>query len=164
MTPAILLLSLVTAERLAEALFARNNAKGLLRRGGVEVGAKYFPLVVMLHVSWLGTMWYFGASRPLQPVWVAVFLAIEVARFWVLVSLGRGRTSRLFTMPQQVAPRGPFRWTSRPDQIVVVAEMVVLPLCFGLPDLALVFCLANLAVLILRVEAENRAMFPNRRK
>jgi methyltransferase len=55
---------------------------------------------------------------------------------------------------------GPYRWLSHPNYAVVVAEIAVLPLCLGLPMVALVFSIANAAVLTLRIASENAALRP----
>ena len=53
---------------------------------------------------------------------------------------------------------GPYRYVSHPNYLVVVGEIAVLPLCFGLPWYALVFSVANAAVLAIRIRAENAAL------
>lgn len=42
--------------------------------------------------------------------------------------------------------------------MIVTAEIAVLPLVFGLWELALVFSLLNAAILPVRVQAENQAL------
>ena len=53
---------------------------------------------------------------------------------------------------------GPYRYVSHPNYLVVVAEIAVLPLCFGLPWYALVFSVANAVVLTIRIRAETAAL------
>ena len=54
--------------------------------------------------------------------------------------------------------RGPFRFVSHPNYMVVALEIFVLPLAFGLGWFSLAFGLANLAVLTLRIRVEARAL------
>jgi methyltransferase len=54
--------------------------------------------------------------------------------------------------------RGPYRWVNHPNYLVVIAEIAVLPLVFGMPQIALLFTLLNAAVLTIRVREENRAL------
>jgi len=54
--------------------------------------------------------------------------------------------------------RGPYRFLSHPNYVVVAGELAVLPLAFGLPLYALGFSLANAAVLALRLRAETAAL------
>jgi len=49
---------------------------------------------------------------------------------------------------------GPYRFVNHPNYLVVIGEIAVLPLGLGLPWYALVFSIANLAVLGIRVRAE----------
>ena len=57
MTPAILLLAFVTAERVGELWLARRNTEALLALGGHEIGAGHYPLIVGLHATWLAGLW-----------------------------------------------------------------------------------------------------------
>ena len=54
--------------------------------------------------------------------------------------------------------RGPYRFVNHPNYLVVVGEIAVLPLVFGLWQIALLFSLLNAAVLAVRIRAENRAL------
>ena len=53
---------------------------------------------------------------------------------------------------------GPYRFVDHPNYVVVVLEIAVLPLVFGLWQIALLFSLLNGAVLAIRIRAENRAL------
>ena len=48
MTLAALVLAFVTLQRLGELVLARRNTAALLARGGREVGAEHYPLIVAL--------------------------------------------------------------------------------------------------------------------
>jgi methyltransferase len=54
--------------------------------------------------------------------------------------------------------RGPFRLMRHPNYAIVVAEIALLPLAFGLWPVALGFSLANALVLAIRISAEARAL------
>jgi methyltransferase len=104
-------------------------------------------------------LWLFGWSAPVAPFWLAVFLALQVARFWVLTTLGRRWTTRIIVLPNApLVATGPYRFLSHPNYLVVIGEIAVLPLCLGLPLYALVFSIANLAILTIRVRAENASL------
>ena len=49
MNPAVVLLSAVTAERLAELWWARRNTAALLAQGASEFAAGHYPAIVLLH-------------------------------------------------------------------------------------------------------------------
>ncbi len=159
MTAAILLLSFVTIERLAELWLARRNTAALLSQGAVEFAPGHYPLIVLLHAAWLAGLWWLGWDAPLQAAWLAAFLALQVARVWVLAVLGRRWTTRIIVLPgAPLVRRGPYRFLSHPNYCVVVGEIAVLPLVFGFPWYALAFSVLNALVLTIRIRAEQAAL------
>jgi methyltransferase len=158
-TPATILLTLVTLERLGELWLARRNTAALLAAGGREVAPGHYPLIVALHAAWLGGLWLFARDQPLQFAWLSVFLVLQVLRAWVLLTLGRRWTTRIIILPgAPLVRRGPYRFLSHPNYLVVAGEIAVLPLCLGWPSYALAFSLANALVLAIRIRAENAAL------
>ena len=156
MTPAIVLLILVTLSRLGELVWAKRNTAALKARGAIEVAPEHYPLIVALHTFWLASLWLLGHAHPVQSAWLVVFLALQVMRVWVLVTLGRRWTTRIIAVPgETLVSSGPFRFLRHPNYAVVIGEIAVLPLCLGLPWVALVFSVANVAVLSIRIKAEN---------
>ncbi len=164
MTPAVVLLALVTLERLAELVLARRNTEALLAAGAYEVGSAHYPLIVALHALWLAGLWWFGWDAPLHPVWLATFIALQVPRVWVLTTLGRRWTTRIIVLPGAPLVRtGLYRFLSHPNYLVVIGEIAVLPLCLGLVGFALAFSIANLVVLSVRIRAESASLAASRR-
>lgn len=159
MTPAAILLSLVTVERLAELWLAHRNTAALLAKGGQEVAAAHYPVIVLLHALWLAGLWAFASSQPVSLPWLGVFLVLQLLRGWVLLTLGDRWTTRIIVLPgAPLVASGPYRYVSHPNYLVVVAEIAVLPLCLGLPWFAALFSAANAAVLAIRIRAENTAL------
>ena len=159
MPAALVLLAFVTLQRVAELVWNRSNEAGLRARGAVEAGAAHYPLMVALHTAWLLTLWALGWDRPLVWAWVAIYVVLQFGRLWVLATLGRRWSTRVFVVPgETLVRRGPYRFVSHPNYVVVVAEIFVLPLAFALPWVSVAFGLANLALLAWRVRVENRAL------
>lgn len=159
MTAAVLLLAFVTLERLAELVLARRNTRALLAQGAVEHAPGHYPLIVLLHALWLIGLWVFGWDQPVSPFWFAVFMALQAARIWVLATLGPRWTTRIIVLPgAPLVARGPYRFVSHPNYLVVIGEIAVLPLCFGLWWFAVGFSLANAAILAIRIRAEASAL------
>ncbi|MBP1853275.1 isoprenylcysteine carboxyl methyltransferase family protein [Rhizobium halophytocola] len=155
----VLLLVFVTVERLGELWLARRNTAALLAKGAVEVSAAHYPLIVVLHAVWLAGLWLLGWNTPLHWGWVAVFAVLQGLRLWTLSTLGRRWTTRIIVVPGETLVRsGPYRFVRHPNYVVVVGEIAVLPLCFGLPVYALVLTIANALVLTIRIRAENAAL------
>ena len=155
----IVILAFVTLERLGELWLAGRNTRRLLAEGAREHSPGHYPLIVALHASWLAVLWWLAPSQPIAPVWLALFFLIEIGRLWVLASLGERWTTRIIVLPgAPLVRRGPYRFVDHPNYLVVAAEILVLPLAFGLWRTALVFTLLNAAALSVRVRAENRAL------
>ena len=156
---AIVILALVTLQRLGELWLSNRNTRRLLALGAREVGAGHYPLIVVLHAAWLVSLWLLAPGRPIDGFWLALFVAIELARIWVLASIGRRWTTRIIVLPgAPLVARGPYRWVNHPNYLVVIAEIAVLPLVFGLWGVALIFSILNAAVLTIRIGEENRAL------
>jgi methyltransferase len=159
MTLNIVILALVTLERLFELWLARRNTARLVDQGAREHAAGHYPLIVGVHVLWLANLWWLAPSRPIDGFWLALFVLIELARLWVLMTLGARWTTRIIVLPDAPLVRtGPYRFLDHPNYWVVIAEIAILPLVFGLWLVALVFTVLNVAVLTIRVREENRAL------
>ncbi len=155
---------LVAVQRLLEMAFAERNARRLLAEGGVEFGARHYPLFILLHGAWLAALFLLVPEE--APVWwplLGLYLLLEVGRYWVIASLGRFWTTRVITLPgAALVRRGPYRWFRHPNYLVLAAEVAVLPLAFGAWQIALVFSLANAALLAQRIRVENAALAERR--
>ena len=159
MTAALLILTVVTLQRLAELVIARRNTAALLARGAYEVAPRHYPLIVAVHSLWLGALWWFAPGKPILWPLVALFALLQAGRLWVLATLGERWTTRIIILPgAPLVASGPFRFVSHPNYLIVIAEIAVLPLAFGLWQVALVFSLLNAGVLAIRIRAENRAL------
>ena len=156
---AIAILVFVTLQRLFELWLSSRNTRRLLARGAVETGAGHYPLIVAVHLLWLGSLWWLAPGRPIKVLWLAIFALLQLGRIWVLATLGPRWTTRILILPGVPLVRsGPYRWLSHPNYLVVVGEIAVLPLAFGLWSVAAFFSLMNAIVLAIRIRQENRAL------
>ena len=143
----------------------RNATHGrLLARGAVEVGRAHYPLIVLLHAAWLAAIVFF-LPRDATIHWIAlaVFVLLQLARVWVIATLGPYWTTRIITL--QGAPlvrAGPYRFVRHPNYLVVAGEIAVLPLAFGEVPVAIVFTVLNAAVLAWRIRQEDAALAQRR--
>jgi methyltransferase len=154
-----LILGFVTLQRLGELVLARRNTARLLARGGQEAGAGHYPLIVLLHVAWLAGLWALALDRAPDLVWLAVFVVLQILRVWVIATLGDRWTTRIIVLPAApLVASGPYRFVSHPNYCVVAAEILVLPLVFGLVWYSLVFSVLNGLVLWLRIRTEEAAL------
>ena len=160
-----LLIAVVACERLAELVIARRNLAWSLERGGVEVGAGHYPVMVVLHTGFLlGCLAeVFLLDRPFLPAlgWsmLAIVVAAQVLRWWCITTLGPRWNTRVVVIPG--APRvdgGPYRLFPHPNYVAVVAEGIALPLVHTAWITALVFTVLNAALLTRRITTENAAL------
>jgi len=142
-------------------VLAEQNTRRLLGEGGREVGRGHYPLFIALHGTWLAAI---AMTTPLatQPDWplIGVFVVLQVLRVWVIATLGRYWTTRIITIDAPLVRKGPFRFVRHPNYLVVTAEIAVLPLAFGDWPVALIWSLANAALLFHRIRVESRALAP----
>ena len=54
--------------------------------------------------------------------------------------------------------RGPYKYISHPNYLVVVLEIAIVPLMLGLPWVALVFSILNAVLLRHRIGVENQVL------
>jgi methyltransferase len=156
---ASILLALVTLQRLGELVLARRNTRALLARGAVELGAGHYPAMVAMHAAWLAALWIWGWNRPVNLPLLGLFCVLQLLRVWVIATLGGRWTTRIIVLPgAPLVTHGPFRVLRHPNYAVVAAELVVLPLCLGLPLVALVFTALNAAMMIVRIGAESAGL------
>lgn len=159
MIGSILLLAAVTFERLGELWLARRNTERLLANGASEVAAGHYPLIVLLHGLWLAGLWMLAWNAPISMLWLGIFAVLQILRFWTLGTLGRRWTTRIIVVPgEKLVAAGPYRFLRHPNYVVVIGEIAVLPLCFGMPLYTLLFSAANAVILTIRIKAENAAL------
>jgi methyltransferase len=154
-----ILLAYLTVQRLVELWWAKANAARLMASGGIEYGHSHLPLMILFHAAWLAGLWLFAYDRPVEPLFLALFVVLQMARFWVLATLGRRWTIRIIVVPgERLVAQGPYRFWRHPNYAVVTGEIALVPLALGLPAYALVFSILNAGILAIRITAENAAL------
>jgi methyltransferase len=154
-------------ERIYELVVSRRNAATAFARGGIEYGQRHFPWMVALHTGLLLACIaeVVLLDRPFIP-WLgwpmlAIAIACQIARYWIISSLGSQWNTRVIVVPGagRVTSRGLYRWFTHPNYVVVAIEGVALPLVHTAWITAIVFTVLN-AVLLLgfRIPTENRAL------
>ena len=156
--PTLAFIAFLLLQRGAELVLARRNTRRLLARGAVEHGAGHYPLIVAMHAAWLLAIAVLGWSNPVHLGWLAAFAVLQILRVWVLLSLGSRWTTRIIVLDEPLVARGPYRWVSHPNYMVVIAEIVVAPMVLGLWPVAAVFTILNALMLRVRIREEARAL------
>jgi methyltransferase len=160
MTPLWWILAAVALLRIVELLYAARNTRRLLARGGIEIARAQYPWFVALHASWLVAMAAFIPPATLPNLFLlAIFVVAQAARIWIIASLGPYWTTRVITVPGvPLVRRGPYAFMRHPNYAIVCIELAVLPLAFGAWQIALVFTVANAALLSWRIRVEDAAL------
>ena len=164
MSAVIIVVALVALQRLAELLYAGRNTRRLRQRGAIEHGRYHYPLFMALHGAWLVAI-LVAVPASAEIVWpaLALFILLQLARLWIVATLGPFWTTRIITLPDAPLIRhGPYRFLRHPNYLVVIGEIALLPLAFGAWRIAVVFSLLNLALLAWRRRVEDAALAPRR--
>ena len=155
----VAIMAFVTAQRVAELGIAKVNTQRLLALGAKEYAPGHYPFIVAVHMSWLALLWWLAPGRPIHWPLFALFCLLQLGRVWVLQTLGPRWTTRIIVLPgAPLVTSGPFRFVRHPNYLIVIGEIAVLPLVFGLWQVALFFSVLNGAILFVRIRAEERAL------
>lgn len=161
----VLLIAAVAIERLAELVVSQRNLAWSRARGGVEFGSGHYPAMVVLHTGLLVgcLVEVYALDRPFVP-WLgwpmfAIVVAAQVLRWWCIATLGRQWNTRVVIIPgASRVTGGPYRFSTHPNYVAVIAEGVALPLVHTAWLTALVFTVLNAALLNTRINTENAAL------
>lgn len=161
-TATLLFLSFIIVQRLSELVIAKRNTANLMARGAYEVGRAHYPVMVAMHSAWIACLLVFGIGQSVSVGWLALFAVLQMFRLWILGSLGSRWTTRIIILEEPLVVRGPFKYVSHPNYMLVVAEIIVAPMVLGLGWVAVVFTLLNAAMLWVRIGVEHKALAPLR--
>lgn len=162
------LLAAVGALRLVELGISRRHQQRMVASGAVRVSEPHFKWMVVVHTGVL-----IGAAlevvllhRPFLPLLGAamfvLFLASNLARFWVVRTLGNLWNVQVMDSTRiGVVTTGPFRFVRHPNYTGVILEMISLPLIHTAWITAIVTVLAYSLVLSLRIRAEENVLMSN---
>ncbi len=150
----------VLLQRGGELLLAHANTARLLGQGAVEIDRGGYKFIVALHAAWL-TALFVTVPAATPPNWalLALFGVLQVARIWVIASLGRRWTTRLIVPPKaSLVVAGPYRWLRHPNYLIVAGEIAILPLAFAAVAIAIGFSACNGLLLARRIRLEDAAL------
>lgn len=158
-------LVLLAAERLAELVVSRRNARRALAAGGFEAGRGHYPVMVLFHISVLlacaaePVFWPRPWPMPAAVAALTAALLAQALRWWAIATLGGRWSTRIIVLP--FAPPvvgGPYRLLAHPNYLAVAVELLAVPLIGGALVTAALATLVNGLLLAIRVPAEERAL------
>lgn len=161
----VVLVVLVGAERIAELVVSKRHAAWAFARGGVEYGQRHYPVMAVVHGALLVScvVEVTVADRPFV-AWLGwpmlgLVLATQALRWWCVAALGTQWNTRVIVVPGiPLVSSGPYRWLRHPNYVAVTVEVAALPLVHTAWITALVFSVANAALLAVRIPVETRAL------
>ena len=159
-TGTFLFLAFLVLQRLGELVIARRNTARLLAEGAREVGAGHYPVMVLMHASWLVAILLLGWDEAILPFWLILYIILQGFRLWILGTLGRRWTTRIIVTDTPLVASGPFRFIPHPNYALVVAEIIVAPMVLDLWPVAVAFTVLNAFMLRHRIKVEDSALRP----
>jgi len=151
---------LLLLQRGLEELHSERNTRRLIAEGGREAGHDYYPVVAITHLAWIAAI--FLLIPPTAPIlWplLALYLLLQVVRYWIIATLGRYWTHRIITLDKAPIVRsGPYRFVRHPNYMVTIAETFLLPLVFADAAVAAIFGCMWSAVLYYKILLEDAAL------
>lgn len=152
---------IVIFQRFIELILAQRNAKWIRTQGGYEVGREHYPLFLLIHILFFLGIWLEADQAPSWwSIPFLIFAATQLLRLWSIQSLGRFWNTRIWIIPNQLAPvRGPYRYLRHPNYLVVMIEFIVFPLIYQAYYTAIILSVLNAYLLLaIRIPMEERAL------
>ncbi len=159
------LVAAVAVQRLFEMRRSRRHERWLRANGAIERASWQVPLMAALHGAWLVGMcvevWLL--APPFRPRVAAIALAVfacgQGLRLLAMRALGSRWTIRILTLPfEPPVTTGVYRHLRHPNYLGVILEIAALPLVHGAIWTSAIASVANAALLVWRIRAEERAL------
>jgi len=159
------LIAAVALQRLFELERSRCNERRIRAMGGSEHAPGQVAWMKALHTGWLaGSCLEVWLRRPAPPLGLvgsalAAFVAGQWLRRSAMRALGWRWNVRILTLPRApLVAGGPYRHLRHPNYVGVALEIAALPLLGGAYWSALLFSVANAALLRARIREEQTAL------
>ncbi|WP_165040205.1 isoprenylcysteine carboxyl methyltransferase family protein [Dysgonomonas sp. ZJ709] len=155
-------ISFVILLRIGELILARSNGQWLLKHGAIEYGQKHYPFMIVLHTLFfisLITEYTLAGTGSYNYLLLILFFILIALKAWTILSLGRFWNTKIYRAPNfPLIKKGPYKYFKHPNYIIVIAEIAIIPLAFGLYYTAIIFTLLNSIMLFIRIKEENKVL------
>jgi len=156
--------AIICLQRIVELRIAKVNEHYMKERGAIEFGQSHYPFIVLLHVSFLCSLFieHYVKNASLSPLWILLlgfFLLLQIGRVWAIKSLGHFWNTKIIVLPDaNIVKKGPYKWLPHPNYLIVALEIAVIPLIFQAYYTAIIFTILNLVMMLVRIPAEEAAL------
>ncbi len=156
----ILFIALVISARLVELWVARNNEIWLRKNGAIESGQNHYPFIVALHSLFIASMiaeFFSRGGTVINYGFLIAFIVLILLKIWTISSLGKYWNTRILRVPGSVfIKKGPYKYFRHPNYFIVICEIAIIPLVFGLYFTAVTFSILNAIMLMVRIREEEK--------
>ncbi len=160
----LLLFLFLILQRVTELFIAKRNETVMKNRGAYEVGSEHYKYIVAVHVFFFISLfieYHLGIKgiSPFWPILLPLFIGAQIIRIWALTSLGEYWNTKIIILPNaRIVSKGPYKYIRHPNYFIVGLEILTIPLLFQCYITAIVFTALNIAVLSIRIPAEEKAL------
>ncbi|MCM3109323.1 isoprenylcysteine carboxyl methyltransferase family protein [Lederbergia lenta] len=157
----------VVIQRLLELMLANRNEQWMKSQGAIEYGHSHYVYMVLMHISFFISLIVevIFNNKSVHPYWVIllfIFLIIQTARIWVILSLGKYWNTKIIVLPgSNIVSKGPFQLIKHPNYLIVTIELIILPLMFQAYLTMIAFFFLNQIILAIRIPIEEQALREN---
>ncbi|QXV65158.1 hypothetical protein INP83_19085 [Mucilaginibacter sp. 21P] len=155
-------IAFLICQRLSELYVSSRNEKWLLQHGAVEYGRDHYPYMVTMHTLFIISLIVEYNLRHevfANYYFIALFVLLCCLKAIVIANLGTYWNTRIYRVPgTPPVATGIYKYIKHPNYIIVVIEIAVIPLAFGLYYTCFIFSLLNAAMLTVRIRKENEAL------
>jgi methyltransferase len=149
-------------QRLAELYVSSKNEKWLLKNGAIEYGKEHYPFIVALHTLFIISLiveYVLRDDVTVNFTLIVLFFVLIVIKVIVISTLGHYWNTKIYKVPgTRPVATGIYKYVKHPNYIIVICEIAIIPLAFGLYYTAVVFTLLNAIMLTVRIKKENEVL------
>jgi methyltransferase len=149
-------------QRLAELYVSSKNEKWLLKNGAIEYGKEHYPFIVALHTLFIISLiaeYIWRDNTTVNYLLIILFFVLIIIKVIVISTLGHYWNTKIYKVPgTPPVATGIYKYIKHPNYIIVICEIAIIPLAFGLYYTAVVFTLLNAVMLYVRIKKENEVL------
>jgi len=141
---------------------AKKNEIWLRENGAIEYGQHHYPFIVALHALFIVSMiieFIITGGGKFGLFFLAVFILLILFKIWTISSLGKYWNTKILRVPNSMfIKKGPYKYFRHPNYFIVICEIIVIPMVFGLYYTAIIFTILNAIMLSVRIREEEKSL------